>query len=508
VFESEFSEGGFAMHRFLTGFFVTGSVVLSACTNNVVPTATLADCNVLGKIPSPPSTAKRLTDYGAVPDDGQDDTAALEQAIADVKEGEWLVIPKGKFEHDKRLRLKTPGTTWWGEPGAVLHGTNARDMAIMIQANRTSLYNLTLTAKTVQREGAPWESRIAVFDDQAPSAAERRVVFNTIIRGNTITFDADNPNSSSSSAIFLYRAQGFLVADNTVRRSLADGIHITSNSRDGRVLNNTVTQTGDDGIAVVSYSERVKTNPDISSTAANIDSIRDSQLARNVLIQDNSVSDIYWGRGLSVVGGVGVSIIGNQVSLIPGAAGIYLARETSYQSFGVGNVLVRGNTIKSIQTKMPTYDFGGKFARETLDGTRRTRHGGIEIHSHLLEDEAVHGRLVSAYGVGRIHVADNTLSDTLANGLRVGVPTSGARLEQPDGTFVNYQAQSAPISDLIVKNNAFDLIGSDTAINVMNNDSTLSCEGNTDDGAATASPRCGVVSATVTGAQFSSCTIR
>jgi parallel beta-helix repeat protein len=490
------------MRRFSIGFLALGAMTLGACTNSVTPTASLPDCDALGVIPSPPSTAKRITDYGAVADDGVDDTAALEKALADVKEGQWLVFPKGKFEHNKRLRIKTPGTTWWAEPGAVLHASEPTDMAIMIQANRTSLYNLTLTARTIKREDAPWESRIAVFDDQALSAIERRIVFNTIIRGNTITFDADNPNSSSSSAIFLYRAQGFLVANNTVRRSLADGIHITSSSRDGRVIGNTVSQIGDDGIAVVSYSERVTTNSDISSTAKNIDTIRNNYLARNVLIQNNDVSDLYWGRGISVVGGSAVSILQNRVDRIPGSAGIYLTRETSYQTFGVGNVLVKGNTIQRIQTLAPTYDFGDKFKNNKLTG-----HGGIEIYSHLLEDEAAYPSLVSAYGVGRIRLEDNIVSETLSSALRVGVPTSSVNIKFPDETIVTYKTRSAAVSDLTVKNNAFTSIGSSNAINVMN-DSSLSCEGNTDDKAVTTSSRCGAQVATVVGAQFSFCTIR
>lgn len=38
-----------------------------------------------------------------------------------------------------------------------------------------------------------------------------------------------------------------------VRRSLSDGIHVTQGSRNGRIINNQVLETGDDMIAIVSY---------------------------------------------------------------------------------------------------------------------------------------------------------------------------------------------------------------------------------------------------------------
>ena len=65
-----------------------------------------------------------------------------------------------------------------------------------------------------------------------------------MIRGNRVVESGDPgtplANSSASAAIFVYRATNFLVAENTVSRSLSDGIHMTSGSSYGRVLNNTV----------------------------------------------------------------------------------------------------------------------------------------------------------------------------------------------------------------------------------------------------------------------------
>ncbi|OXH88926.1 hypothetical protein CA831_15755, partial [Burkholderia multivorans] len=94
-----------------------------------------------------------------------------------------------------------------------------------------------------------------------------------------------------------------------------DGIHVTNGSTDVRVQRNTVTGTGDDLIAVVSYQS-------------------DGRLSGNVLIDGNSVSGNPWGRGISVVGGRSVTISNNTVVGVEKAAGILVAQEDSWHTYG------------------------------------------------------------------------------------------------------------------------------------------------------------------------------
>lgn len=66
------------------------------------------------------------------------------------------------------------------------------------------------------------------------------------------------------------------IVGNTVQATLADGIHTTHGSTNVLVRGNTVKDTGDDLIAVVSYQA-------------------DGSLSANVLIDGNTVSGNYWG---------------------------------------------------------------------------------------------------------------------------------------------------------------------------------------------------------------------
>ncbi len=72
-------------------------------------------------IPSPP-VAARVTDFGAVPDDGNDDTEAFLAALDATEEGA-ILIPEGRYILTDRVTIRRPGVVLRGEgPGrTVLH---------------------------------------------------------------------------------------------------------------------------------------------------------------------------------------------------------------------------------------------------------------------------------------------------------------------------------------------------------------------------------------------------
>src|SRR5262249_28767618 len=135
--------------------------------------------------------------------------------------------------------------------------------------------------------------------------------------------------------------------------SLADGIHVTTGSNHGRVLDNVVRQTGDDMIAVVNYGLGEPTIGD-------------------VLIAGNDASDQYWGRGISVVGGRDIVIRDNRVSRTPFGRGILAHSETSYETANVRNVLVENKRVSDVQPQPPSYTPEGR--------SKKTGHGAIDVY--------------------------------------------------------------------------------------------------------------------------------
>jgi parallel beta-helix repeat protein len=311
-----------------------------------------------------------------------------------------------------------------------------------------------------------------------PGAAPRRIR-NAVVRDNKI-INADGPgtpgaNSASAAGIVVQHAERFLVAGNTVVRSLADGIHITGGSRNGRVLNNTVRETGDDMIAVVSYADR---GPPARNSAAKLaaawETNVENMLARNILISGNRVSGQYWGRGITVVGGQSVAIVRNTIENVPLAAAILVAREAVYQTFGVDGVVIEGNILRDVQNKAPSYNVADKYAPG-----KRTGHGAIEVHAALFDDEAADPKLRGALAVRNVVVRGNTIERSNVAAFRAGVPFDGT---VRDGTASRHTGNGL-IQALSVQGNRFDDVKE--AIYLLSQplkDGGLHCNGNQRDG--------------------------
>ena len=422
------------------------------------------------------SARRDVRSFGAKPNDNVDDTDEIQKALDTLESGETLFFPSGRYLTSKSLKVRRPGITITGE-GATLHGTNPDDLALIIQADDTTVSSLTFTAITDGRRNAPRHARIAISGD-LPGGYRR--IRNTVIRDNRIV-NADGPgtpgaNSSSTAGIMVLHAERFLIAGNTVVRTLSDGIHITRGSRDGRVLNNVVRETGDDMIAVVSYSD---TGSPAKNNAAKLadafEASAEDRLNRRILISGNRVSGQYWGRGISVVGGQAIAIVRNTIENVPVAAGILLAREANYQTFGVDNVLVEGNILRDVQTGSPPYDGANKFSP-----SKRTGHGAIEVHASLFDDEAADPDLRNKLAVRNIVVRGNTVERSAVNGVRAGVSMNAT---VRDGSSSRH-SRNGVIDNLSVQSNRFEDVKGE-AINAIDKElkeGGLHCASNQRDG--------------------------
>lgn len=469
-------------------------------------------CAPLPVVAAAPAGALSVTDFGARGDDDRDDTAAIVRALAALRPGQWLVFPPGRYLHDRRLLLRTRDIVLDGR-GATLHATNPGDMALLVQADAVQIIGFTLTAATDHRRTAPWESRIAVW---RPAAQRRGAppLSGVVIRDNRLVPTADDPNSSASAAIFVSGVRDFIVAGNTVVRSLSDGIHITGGARDGRVVGNTVRETGDDMIAVVSYlGDGMWTRDQTAELAASLQARREDMLVRNVLIADNDVEGQYWGRGISVVGGEQVTIRANRIANTAHAAAVYVVREQVYVTFGVRDVRIEGNLIERVQTDAAPYN-----PLPLPQRLRRTGHGAIEISARVFADEQALPMLREALTVERVAVIGNRITRVRGDGIRVneGHDEQRVRTAQRDlgggktGEPVSRESRGGEVRDVLVRGNHFAQVGG-TAIAAHGGADALAlaCADNRDERGAVSDRRCGaagtraVAQAAVIGARLS-----
>jgi len=209
------------------------------------------------------------------------------------------------------------------------------------------------------------------------------------------------------------------------------------------VQGNVVRGTGDDMIAVVSYQG-------------------DGVLSRNVLITGNSLEGNAWGRGITVVGGADVTIANNIVRNVQVSAGILVAQEDSFRTYGASGVLVENNEISDIQTATARTDprpltqqaaidvstWSGSVTRVAVIGNRvsRARFAGIRVWGNVSQYRIADNRL-SAIGGMPVQVGGDgggcAARHPNAGGSKVG--QCGAAVVQPLATGVTVGADTSQL---------------------------------------------------------------
>ncbi|AYN58716.1 glycosidase [Arthrobacter phage Peas] len=125
-----------------------------------------------------------------------------------------------------------------------------------------------------------------------------------------------------------------------IRNTYADGMHMTRGTKRIQVNGVQARETGDDAVAVVSYN----TNGD--------------EICSDITVM-NANSYHSKSRGLACVGGQRIRYIGGSV-VQPKNAGVYIAQESSYSTYGVTDALIQGIDIQEANTyDTPTINYGG-----------------------------------------------------------------------------------------------------------------------------------------------------
>lgn len=238
----------------------------------------------------------------------------------------------GAFTYRGALYLKAPGTLLCGV-GARLHAEDAREAAIMVQADRTGVvgFNFTGTedAQNQWRKefeasgGTSFPRKFSnVSDGKSYKTRASRIVLDRIAD----VIIADNTfDGAGRGALRLYGARNVAIVGNTVSRTQSDGIHIVHGSNGITVRQNTVRDTGDDCISVVSYQRDIY--PPVE----------------NVVIDSNTCAGSRT-RGITTIGGKRVMISNNQVTQAL-RAGILIFPAPRHRTSPVDGVLITRNTV-------------------------------------------------------------------------------------------------------------------------------------------------------------------
>ena len=259
-----------------------------------------------------PEGAVSALDAGAAGDGTTDDFAALQAALDDLESGQSLVLDEGStFAVSDILTITRDGVTVTG--GGTLLSTDEERSSLLVQADDVTLEDIDLTIEPTTRRFDAYEHHRIRLDGTA---------------GTTVS-DVRITGSAATGIYVGGGSTGWVLDRLVVEGTEADGIHITQGSSQGRVLDPQVTDSGDDGVAVVSYA------PDGAPS-------RDVVVERPVVRGSEA-------RGVSVVGGENITYRDIEV-VDSAAASVYVAAEDSYDTAGVAGVSVEGGTITGANT--------------------------------------------------------------------------------------------------------------------------------------------------------------
>ncbi len=223
-------------------------------------------------------------------DDGapRDDTASLQAQFDALAPGATLTLEPRAYHHRGILTVRTPNVTINGN-GATLTATNDETSAVDILGDGITITDVTFAAPS---DGKRWMGE-----------QQHKLV----VKGQRATISNVRVTGSAGAGVYFSGATHFVARDITITGTRADGLHMTGGSAFGQVENITTDQTGDDGVAVVSYDHDPAPCHDITEKNITVGSTR-------------------WGRGITVVGANNVDI--RQFSVArTSSAGLYVANE-------------------------------------------------------------------------------------------------------------------------------------------------------------------------------------
>jgi hypothetical protein len=278
-------------------------------------------------------TPLSLASFGVVADGKKDNADLINYAATVAKaQGQPLSLPAGVVAYVGVITLDSVLLSGEGDE-SVLWALDPNNEAIYLRGRGAGVRCLRLSGVVPTERMSPWECSRVVAREGA-----------TLWVMHDITVD-----TASAAGLVAEGASEGSITKCRVRNTLADAIHMTNASHHITVAHNVVERAGDDGIACVSY------RPDDSASRSGNRPPRrrrlgtprdgDTGLVSQIHAHHNMIRGNLHGRVMSVVGGENVLYESNQLLDNPTAAGMYLAQEDSWNTYGVHNVIARFNTI-------------------------------------------------------------------------------------------------------------------------------------------------------------------
>lgn len=265
-----------------------------------------------------PENSISIVAYGAVADDGEDDTQALLDTIeAAVAEGKEVWLPAGTFHFtESRIVIQNDNVTIRG--AGMWHTVITGDYAaFLVKANNAAFYDFKMEGTAVVRR-----------DDVDPAAFE---VASSVQPKENLTIQNIWVEHYKVGA-WTYNISGVHMVGCRIRNTFADGINLCKASCNSMVEQCSFRGTGDDSVAMWS-----QTYCDVNNT-----------------VRYNTISAPDLANCVAIYGGKDITICDNIISdVITEGSGINISTNFSPAEFGE-KIIVERNTLLRAGSKNDT----------------------------------------------------------------------------------------------------------------------------------------------------------
>lgn len=323
-----------------------------------------------------PENSLSITEYGAVANDGEDDTQALLDCVtAAVADGKEVWIPAGEFTFTQgRINIAKDNVTIRGAGmwHTVLTGPGA---AFYIKADNTAFYDFKMQGDVRIRQ-----------DAVDPAAFE---LANSTYSRENLTIQNIWVEHYKVGA-WTYNVSGVHMVGCRIRNTFADGINLCKASSNSMVEQSNFRGTGDDAVAMWS-----QTYSDV-----------------NNIVRYNTIALPDLANGVAIYGGKDIKILNNMVSdIITEGSGINISTNFQPADFGE-RIIVEGNILNRCGSQNDTS--GSKMGAIWFNTVfEYDNNAEVIVRNNIVRDSSYQG--ISFGGVGTVKsvwIDGNTLENS------------------------------------------------------------------------------------------------
>ncbi|MFC6092139.1 CARDB domain-containing protein [Saccharothrix lopnurensis] len=405
---------------------------------------------------APPSTqpagCTSITEYGAVPDDGRDDTDALQRAVTDDQNGVigCVWIPAGQWRQERKILTDDPlnrgqhnqvgikdvtvrGAGMWHSQ---LYSTTEPHLAPgMINHPHEGNFGFDIDANTQISDIAIFGSgRIRGGEGGAEGGVGLNGRFGPGTKITNVWIEHANVGAwvgrdYSNIPELWGPGDGLEFSGMRIRNTYADGINFTNGTRNSRVFNSSFRNTGDDALAVWA-------NQYVKNTAVDV--------AHSNAFVNNTIQLPWRANGIAIYGGYGNRAENNLVYDTMNYPGIMLATDHDPLPFS-GQTLLANNAL---------HRTGGAFWGEQQEfGAITLFAQGRDIPGVVIRDTEIHD---STYDGIQFKSGGGSVSGVVISNVRIDRSNHGAGILAHGGargsaTLTNVTITNSATGDVVVE---------------------------------------------------------